>query len=400
MTASASGPRFRRWFWAGVLILMVLLLALAFRPRAVAVEIGGVIRAGLTVTVRDEGRTRVRDAYVVSAPLAGRLLRIGKRAGDPVTAGEIIAGILPGEPVLLDRRSRQEAQAAVHTAQAALVAARAERQRLLALQTHARTEAARIENLYRREAVSQSVFDRARLELRAADAGVAGADAAVAMREAELEAARVRVVEPSPDGRAASPVAVRAPAAGRVLRILQQSEAMVAPGAPLVEVGDPHDLEVVVELLSSDAVQVAAGADSTIEGWGGPPLRGRVRVVEPYGFMKVSALGVEEQRVNVIIDLLDPPDRWSALGHGYRVEGAVTIWSADDVVQVPVAALFRTAGQWCVYRVDGNRVNRLAVEIGRNDGLSAQVLDGLQPGDRVVLHPGSDLDDGARIRSR
>jgi HlyD family secretion protein len=308
MDANAAGLRFRKGFWAVVLLVLALLLALAFRPRAVVVEIGHVAQTALTVTVRDEGRTRVRDTYVVSAPLAGRLLRIGNRAGETVAAGEIVGTILPAESALLDERSMREAQAAVHTAQAALSAAQAERERAQAQQAHARAETERIESLFRREAVSQSALDRARLELRTADAALVGTDAAVAMREAELEASRVRAAQPTQMAGQHAPVAVRAPVGGRVLRVLVQSEAVVAAGTPIVELGDPRDLEVVAELLSSEAVQVAEGAEATIEGWGGPALRARVRLVEPYGFLKVSALGVEEQRVNVVIDLLDSPD--------------------------------------------------------------------------------------------
>jgi HlyD family secretion protein len=397
---NAARLRFRTLFWGGVALLIALLLALAFRPRAVGVEVGSVTRGALTVAVRDEGRTRVRESYVVSAPLAGRLLRIGNRAGDAVNDGEVVAGILPGDPVLLDERTRREAQAAVQTAQAMVVAAQAELQRAQAQQAHAQAEAGRVESLFSRAAVSQSARDRARLDARAAAAAVASARAMIATREAELEAARARIAPPTTERGGAPLVELRAPVGGRVLRVLQPSEAVVAAGTPILEIGDPRDLEVVAEMLSSDAVQIAEGAAVAVEGWGGPALRGRVRLVEPYGFLKVSALGVDEQRVNVVIDLVDPPDEWSALGHGYRVEVAISVWSAGDALQVPVAALLRAAGHWSVFRVEGERARRVPVEIGRNDGRSAELRSGLKPGDTVVLHPGPDLDDGVRVRRR
>ncbi len=400
MKPQAVAPRFRRWIWGGALLLLFVLLVLALRARPVAVEVGSVTQGPLVVSVRDEGRARVREVYVVSAPLAGRLLRIGNRAGEAVQGGEVVAGIVATDPALLDERSRREAQAAEHSAQAMVAAARAELAAAGAQHAQAQAEAARIEALFARNVVSQSALDRARLDLQAATAGVARAEAAIAQREADLASVRARLARGPADRDAATMVPLHAPVSGRVLRVLQQSEAVVLAGTPLLEIGDPRDLEIVAEMLSSDAVQIAEGAEAVIDGWGGPALRGRVRQVEPYGFLKVSALGVEEQRVNVIIDLVHSPDEWSSLGHGYRVEVAITVWSAADAVQVPVAALFRSDGAWNVFAIDGARARRVPVEIGRNDGRHAVLRSGLRPGERIVLHPGSDLDDGMRIAPR
>lgn len=392
---------FRTLFWTAVAVLLAALLVLAFQPRPVLVDIGEISRGPLTVLVRDEARTRVRDIYVVSAPVSGRLLRIGNRAGERVEAGAMIAVIQPGPPTFVDDRSRRAIEAGVRSAEAALDLARAELERAEAQLAHARIEAGRTETLFAASVASQSALDRARLDVRTAAAAVGNARAGIGVRQADLEAARVGLIEPAAAGSGGRTVAIRAPVAGRVLRVLQESEGVVAQGAPVMEIGDPRQLEVVADLLSSDAARIAAGAPAVIDAWGdGPPVRGRVRLVEPYGFLKVSALGVEEQRVRVIIDPVDPPAAWAAVGHGYRVEAAVTVWTAEAVVRVPVAALFRDRGRWAVFRIDGARARQQRVEIGQNDGQFAEVLSGLNPGDRIVLHPGQSIADGGTVRVR
>jgi HlyD family secretion protein len=392
---------FRTVFWAIAGIALIVLLALAFRPQPVLVDLAEVSRGTLTVSVRDEARTRVREVYVVSAPLGGRLLRINHHAGDNVDAGEVLATILPGDPVLLDARSQVEARAAVRSAEAALAFANAEAQRAGLEAEYARTEAERVESLYATGIASQAAVDRVRLDRRSLQAGLNTARANVARVEAELEAARARLSRPGDEAGESGLVEIHAPVTGRLLRVLQESESIVAPGTPVLEMGDPADLEIVVEFLSTDAVQIHEGDAAEITAWGGDqPLRGRVRRVEPYGFIKVSALGVEEQRVNVVIDLLDAPATWSALGHGYRVEAAVTIWQEEDVVQLPVAALFRSEGQWAVYRVEEGRATLTPVEIGRENGRMAQILSGLEAGDSIVMYPGPQIHDGIGIKRR
>lgn len=393
--------KFRTLFWAAVAVGLAALLVFAFRPRPILADLGEITRGPLTVAVRDEARTRVRDIYVVSAPVSGRLLRVGNRAGERVEAGAVIAVIQPAPAVFLDERSRQEIQAGVRSAEAALALARAELDGAEARLAHARTEAERTETLFAAEVASQSALDRARLDVRTAAAAVGNARAGVGVRQAALEAARVRLNEPAAANSRGRAVSLRSPGAGRVLRVLQESESVVAQGAPVMEIGDPGNLEVVAELLSSDAARISAGAPAVIEAWGdGPALQGRVRLVEPYGFLKVSALGVEEQRVNVIIDPVAPPAAWGAVGHGYRVEAAVTVWSAQAVVRAPVAALFRHQGQWAVFKVANGRARLQRVEIGQNNGDVAEVRAGLKPGERVVLHPGQSMSDGSRIRAR
>lgn len=393
--------KFRTLFWFAAALALAALLVFAFRPRPVLVDLGEISRGPLTVAVRDEARTRVHDIYVVSAPVSGRLLRIGNRAGERVAAGAVIAVMQPGPPTFIDERSRREIEASVRSAEAALDLARAELERAEAQLAHARIEAERIETLFAANVASQSALDRALLDLRTANAAVGNARAGISVRQANLEAVRVGLIEPaaaSPDGRT---VTLRAPVAGRVLRVLQESEGVLPQGAPVMEIGDPGQLELVAELLSSDAARIVVGAPAVIDAWGdGPPVRGRVRLVEPYGFLKVSALGVEEQRVRVIIDPVDPPAAWGAVGHGYRVEAAVTVWQAEAVVRVPVAALFRDNGQWAVFRVEGGTARLRRVEIGQNNGELAEVRSGLRPGDRVVLHPGQSIADGGSVRVR
>ena len=388
-------------FWSAAVLALAVLLVFAFRPRPIMVDLGEISRGPLTVAVRDEARTRARDIYVVSAPVSGRLLRVGNRAGERVEAGAVIAIIQPAPATFVDERSRQEIQAGVRSAEAALALARAELDGVEARLAHARIEAARTESLLAANVASQAAMDRARLEVRTAEAAVGNARAGVGVRQASLEAARTRLAEPAATAPGGRTLTIRAPVAGRILRVLQESESVVAQGAPVMEIGDPGDLEVVAELLSSDAARISEGAPALIDAWGdGPALQGRVRQVEPYGFLKISALGVEEQRVNVIIDPVDPPAAWAAVGHGYRVEAAVTVWRAAAVVRAPVAALFRHQGQWAVFKVQDGRARLQRVEIGQANGEAAEVRSGLVPGDRVVLHPGQSVSDGVRIRVR
>lgn len=407
MAGRTSRPSFRIVFWAGAAAVLAVLLAVAFRPQPVLVDLGHVSQGPMTDSVRDEGRTRVRETYVVSAPLAGRILRVGNRTGDRVAAGEVVAVMLPSDPGFLDERSRLEAEANLRSAEEALSLARAEVERSEAALAHARAELDRAEALSRRGAVTQSELDRRRLNLRTATAELRSARASVGVREAELEAARVRLMEPTshdpaqPEASRTGPVELKTPVSGSILRVMQQSEGVVAPGAPILEIGDTGDLEIVAELLSGDAVRVREGAEVRIDAWGGEfPLRGRVRLVEPAGFRKVSALGVEEQRVNVLIDFLDPREEWAAIGDGYRVEAAITVWTSDDVVQAPVGAVFRDGDAWAVFRVDDGRARLTRIDAGRNDGRSVQILSGLEPGQRVILYPGPAVSDGVRVRAR
>lgn len=394
--------RFRTVFWIATALIVAALLVFAFRPQPVAVDVAQTLSGPMRVTVRDEGRTRVRDEYIVSAPVAGQLLRVDFKPGALVHAGDSVARIRPGAPAFLDARALAEGRAAVNSAEAALSGAQSELQRAQAQADFAAREAARIEELRSRDLVSVEAFDRARLDLRVAETALSSARQNQRIREAELDAARVRLTQPNETSDEPGVVDVTSPVSGRVLRVAQESASVIMAGAEVMSIGDPSEIEVVVELLSTDAVQVQPGADVIIENWGrdNTPLHGTVRLVEPYGFLKVSALGVEEQRVNVIVDFVGPPEEWSSLGHGYRVEAAIVTWEEDDVIQAPVAALFRRGGQWAVFRIESERARLTPVEIGRDNGRNAQVLSGIEAGETIILYPSEQVSDGSRVSLR
>lgn len=397
----------RRW---GIIIAIVAAVlgavALLFRPQAVPVDFVQVVRGQMSVTIDEEAKTRVQEAYVVSAPLAGRLRRIEQHAGDQVVAGQtVLAVIEPGDPVFLDARTLAQAQAEAKAAEAGRDLARTEVLRARAELEFAQAEFKRAEVLAARDTVSRRALDTAALSLKTREAALATAQAALRVREYELETARARLIGPGDgndngrNGRQCC-IEVRAPVSGRILRLLQESEAIIAPGAPLVEIGDPGELEIVAELLSADAVRVREGAEVVIDGWGGGPLRGIVRRVEPYGFTKVSALGIEEQRVVTVIDFNEPVERLRSLGHGYRLEVHIVVWESDDVVKVPVGAAFRQGQDWAVFVVDGGRAALRVIQVGQGNGVELEAKFGVEAGARVILHPSERIADGIRVVAR
>jgi HlyD family secretion protein len=387
-----------RRVWLAALIVGGL-VAVALWPSTVAVDVATVSRGPLVVTVDEEGQTRVRQRYVVSAPVSGRVLRIDLEPGDPVKRNDIVARVQPEAPPLLDARTRAEAQAAVAAAQAALGRARAEAQRASAALAQAERERTRAGQMLAAGVASQQEVDARQAELDVARENVNAAEFAVRAAESDLQRAQARLA-PAPATTGAV-VSVRAPADGVVLRRVRESESIVPAGEPLVEIGNPQDLEIVADLLSTDAVQVKPGSRAIVEQWGGArELAARVRRVEPSGFTKISALGVEEQRVNVILDFEDPAHAWSALGDGYRVEVRIVLWESPDVLKVPTGALFREGTDWAVYVIANGRVRRTVVALGKQTGREAEVVSGITEGTRVVLYPGDTLTDGARIEER
>jgi HlyD family secretion protein len=392
-------------FWIPPFVALLAVLVWLFRPQPVLVDLASATRGPLQVSVSDDGETRVRDVFVVSAPVPGLMRRIELEAGDKVVADEtVIARIEPGDPAFLDRRSEAEARAAVRASEAARAHAAAELRRAEAERDFAQAELRRYEGLAEKHTVSLNDLDSARRRARTASAAVEEAAAGLRVRSSELEQARARLLAPgAATARRADCdcVLVRSPVSGSVLRVRLESEGTVASGAPLVEIGDSRRLEVVADLLSTDAVRVKAGQRVLIEGWGGArPIEAVVRRVEPFGFTKVSALGVEEQRVNVVIDFTDPPELWRRLGHGYRVEPRIVLWESADVLKVPLSALFRQGEQWAVFVDRGGRAQLTEVRIGHENGLEAEVVAGLETGTRVVLHPSDRVSDGVRIRQR
>ncbi|KPP88341.1 MAG: type 1 secretion system HlyD family membrane fusion component [Rhodobacteraceae bacterium HLUCCA08] len=401
--------RTRLWLALITLALVAGAITLALWPRPMMVDFAAVTEGPMEVTIDEEGRTRVGEAYVVSAPVSGTLLRVSVQPGDPVRGGEtVVAHMRPSDPVALDIRTREQARAAVVAAEAALRLAEADLLSADAADDLARSDLERTERLAASGTASQAALDRARGQARSTAAMLETARAAIAMRQAELQSARATLIGFDDQGlaRALEPededIPLLAPADGRILRLFQQSETAMGAGTPILEIGDiAGDLEVVAELLSSDAVQVAVGDPVRIEDWGGPDaLAGTVARIDPVGVTRVSALGVEEQRVTVVVALTDPPEARAALGHGYRVEARIVVWQAEAALIAPNAALFRHEGGWAVFRAADGAARLTPVGIGRMNGTQAEVLAGLQAGDRIVLYPSAALTDGQAVTQR
>lgn len=377
-------------------------LVMAFRPQPVLVEVAEVTRGPFEQVIEDDGKTRVRERYVVSAPLAGKLQRITLKAGDAVATGMVLAAIDPSSPALLDARTERELTERVGAADATRLRTAATVERARAALDKSRADLERTRKLAEKGFISAAQLEQAELEarinLRELEAA-RYADHAAAHDVAVARAALLQVR----DGAAGKPSArrweVRTPVTGQILKVAQESEATVAVGAPLLEVGQPADLEVVVDVLSTDAVQIKPGAPVRFLRWGrAEPLEGRVRRVEPAAFTKVSALGVEEQRVNVVIDLTSPAEKWQSLGDGYKVDANIIVASLDNAIKVPVSALFRDGEQWAVFAVANGKAARRSVQLGRRGGLEAVVEKGLHPGEKVIVHPGDSVRDGLRIK--
>lgn len=382
-------------------------------PRPIAVDIAAVTKGPMEVTIDDEAKTRVRHIYVVSAPIAGRVLRISHPAGnsnisvhvgDQVTADETVVAIMqPVTPGFINVRSREEIIAAVAAADAAVTFAEAEISRNVAALEFSQDELRRAQTLSRSGTIAARTLDKAKLDVATNEAGLASAKAQLGVRRSERASVAARLIDPASIPAKSSPtccIQIRAPVSGRVLKIVQDSEAVVAAGAPLLEIGAPLDLEVVADFLSTDAVQITPGSAVVIDGWGGPPISGRVTRVDPAGFVKVSALGIEEQRVRTTIDFTGPSDVWSRLGHDYRVIVHVVIWKADEALTVPVGALFRRGNDWAVFSVKAGRARTTVVGVGHRNAQLAEVVSGLAAGDRVVVHPSDRVKEGASVSQR
>ncbi len=385
-------------------MLVVFGVIYAFWPKPTLVDIGAVSRGHMTLTINEEARTRVRDAYIVAAPVAGRLLRVEAEPNDIVQQGQtIVARMLPSSPPTLDAREREQARTAVQAAEASLRVVQANMKKAVADNTLATTNLKRATELREVGTISQSEFEQAQQQAESADAALDNAKAAISLREAERANAQAALIGVEGAGQGASAsIDIKAPINGRILQVLQESEVVVAAGTPIIEIGNiDDDLEIIVELLSTDAVQVTEGDRVIIQNWGGAEsLAGVVARIDPFGFTKFSALGVEEQRVNAIIRFTDRDSEKIKLGHGFRVEVRIVIWEGNDTVIVPSSALFRNSGQWAVFIVENATARLRDVEIGRNNGTQSNVIAGLAPDDRVVLYPAAELEDGTRVVSR
>ena len=382
-------------------ILVAGLLAWGFWPQPVLVEAVFVKRAPMAVTIEEEGRTRVADRYVVSAPVDGVTCRVQLEVGDSVEKGQILLSISAPESQILDPRSRERAKSAVAAAESSLRSAEEEAAAAAAAERLATIELKRLKPLLAKGLIAQDQYDAALTEVTTTAAMKRSANSRIDVAGYELEAARTLLAYTAGSLPPAERVTVRSPVRGRVLKVIRECEGPVRTGEPLAEIGDPSRLEVEVDVLSADAVRIGPGMKVLFDRWGGErPLEGVVRTVEPVGFTKVSALGVEEQRVLVICDFTSPGEEWNRLGDGYRVEAQFIVWEDPSVLQVPAGTLFRHEEGWAVFAVEGGRAKRRAVTLGQRNGLAAQILTNLTEGERVISHPSDRIEDGVRIKLR
>lgn len=430
--------KWKGWILPGAIAaVFITALIWAWWPAAVLIDIAVVDRGPLEVAVREDGKTRVRERYVVSSPVGGELLRIDLDPGDEVRRGETILAILqPTDPALLDARSAFEADARLKMAESAIRQAEAKVESAEADTSIAESDFARAQELFGSEAIAREMFERiehrarmSRAELRSAQFGLEVAR----FEKRQAEAAFIRTnanssfspsdsAEPAtnsgsstpadtqtpatqePDlntAAATAPIIMKSPVSGRVLRVFEESAGPVQVGTPLLQIGDPSDLEIEIDVLSEDAVRIQPGTRVIIERWGGDAaLRGVVRRVEPSAFVKVSALGVEEQRVNVIVDFQEDPEKLQSLGDGFRIEAAIVVWEAENVTRVPADSLFRINGSWALFQAVEGRAKTTVVEIGQSDGITTQILSGIDAGATVIRHPGDRIADGTRVKPR
>lgn len=398
------------WIKRALMLGFALLAAAGFfyalAPKPVLVDTAVIERGAMKVTVDEEGETRIKEIYVVSAPIDGKVLRSPREIGDAVEKEKtLLAVIQPGDPSFLDIRTRRELEAAVAAAEASVVLTEAEIDRAESELEFAQSDLKRAKSLAQRGTISERTLEKAALDVQTRQASLAQARANLILRKRQLDSAKARLIGPEQTTQQIEAgsccVEVKAPVNGRVLQIDKESEQVVRAGEPLLRIGDPADLEIVTDLLSTDAVKVKPGAEALIEGWGGPqPLAARVRRIDPAGFTKVSALGIEEQRVNTVLDLTGERDELLPLGHDFRVFVRITVWSSNDVVTVPLGALFRQGNNWAVFTIAEGKARLTQIEIGERNAKVAAVIGGLEPGDEVILHPSDRVVDGVSIERR
>lgn len=396
-----SGIKWARWALGGAALFALLAtFGLLLAPRPAPVELATVQEGPISETVADQGSARVREAYVVAAPVAGRLERIELHVGDHVEAGRTIVGLIrPASAELLDPRARAQAQATVNAAVAAVSAAAAQRDQLAAETHRLEADLTRVATLSERGYASRQALDAADAQARAARASIRATEAQLAARRAELAAARAALI--GPDRPVAGVVAVKSPASGHVTRVLQESERLVVAGAPLVEVSERRGLEAAIEFLSQDAVRIAEGMPAAIYDWGGSSdLPAVVRRIEPQGFTKVSALGVEEQRVLVLLQFTAPESQWAGLEPGYRIWGRVILRTSPKAIKVPLGALVRKDSGWAVFSVHDGRAHLTSVEVGAITDREAEIRKGLVRGEQVVVFPSDRVKDGQPVTPR
>lgn len=399
--ASKKGRLRKLITWVLVLGLLGL-IGYGLRPRPIEVELGKTTRGPLTVHVVEEGKTRVRNRYVVSAPVAGQMRRVTLRAGDDVKGGEtVLTSIEPAISPLLDPRAKAQAEARVQVTEAALMQARQSLDMAKTNEKFALNNWSRVQSLNEKGSISQTDRDNAERDASMRQQEVRGGEFAAKVAEFELEQAKAALLQLQIPATAGTVIDVKSPITGKVLKVMQESAMVVAPGTQLLEIGDPADIEIEAEILSRDAVTIQRDAKVTVEQWGGAePLTARVQRVEPAAFTKVSALGVEEQRVIVRSDLINPPPAAQALGDRYRVEVRIAIWHQDNALLVPAGGLFREGSEWKAFVFKDNKAQTTTVEVGHTDGRMTEILKGLDEGTQVLLHPPDTVKDGIEVVQR
>lgn len=393
----------RRIVIIAVALLIVAALIYGFLPKPLPVDIAKVATGALRVTIDEEAKTRVKDRFVISAPVAGYMRRIELEVGDRVGKGQKVAEIEPLRSEPLDPRSRAQAEALVSAAQATLKSARENARARDAESDFAKNQLERSKKLYAEGYISKEAFDQVESDARKAEAGLLSADAEVKAAASELERAQAALIYSAKERSVKHMgfVPLRAPVSGRVLKIRHESAGVVNAGEDIIDIGDPERLEVNVEVLSTDAVKIKPGTQVLFDRWGGDlPLTGKVRAIEPQGFIKVSSLGVEEQRVVVIADITSEQEKWQKLGDGYSLEARFILWEGRNVLQVPASAMFRYGHDWAVFVVEKKRARLRKVHVGHSNGLAAEIVSGLAEGEMVIVHPDESIKDGTRVRVR
>lgn len=373
----------------------------ALQPQPAGVDLAEVKKGTLVTRVSEEGTAQVRDIYHISTPVGGEVMRIPLSVGDHVERDQVVARIVPQLSGFLDQRTLAQAQAAVGAAEAAVSSAQTQVASAEKEVSYWQTEVERTQRLFERGLATQQALAQAQFSLEQKQLALDAAKALLGVRNKELDQARAQLVEPNGNGQRTATYEVRTPVAGQVLAIENESTRSLLAGTPLMTVGNPRNLEIVVDLLSTDAVQVKAGAPAIIDGWGrDTPLDAVVRRIEPVGFTKVSALGIEEQRVRLHLDITTDPDVWHSLGHMYRVMVHIQTARADDAILVPISALFREGDAWSAFVVNEGVAHLRTLNVGLRDETHAQVLSGLEPGDMVIVHPSDQLAEGSMVVDR
>lgn len=393
----------RKIFISGIIFVIILTIIYGFLPKARQVDMVTVTRGPMQVTIEEEGRTRLKERFTISAPTSGYMRRIDSKTGDPVKKGQTVVILDPLRSQSLDPRSRAEAEVTISAVEASLNAAIEKESAASADADYTEKRLERIRNLYSKAYIAKDQFEQIESEAKKARAVQRAAKAAIDVARSELARAKTTLQNYSPVTKAGNynAIYVSSPVGGNIFRIYRESEGAVSAGEPLIDIGNSKNLEIRVEVLSSDAVKIEKGTNVMFKRWGREePLTGRVRIVEPAGFTKISSLGVEEQRVLIIVDITSPPELWHVLGDGYRLEAHFIVWEGEDILQVPTSALFRSGKDWAVFMEQKGKARCRLVEVGQRTGLTAQILSGLKEKERVIAYPDDSVKEGTRIDQR